>query len=263
MFVCPADRLRIDIVLFFFLLLALLYCPHICSLCMYTHTQTYSFAPSILASRFSRDLLLLLGQFPTIRSIRQGRSNHTRVLGCKWDDVSPYTHTQHGKFFCFIIDSPTSWRIADYTTHTHTKKERKFLDQQQQLLMWNGHNNRDDDLAAAVTLFLFLLLWLLNFPGCWVILFFFFLFGHLLYYYYRRSSWPFYGFFWSSLLLATWPSWLPWACPALASHAWIISSNTSPSPVIYPPTAIQYREQNFLKINQHFVFIQRFKRRRD
>ena len=47
----------------------------------------------------------------------------------------------------------------------------------------------------------------------------------------RRSSWPSYGFFWSSLLLATWPSWSPWACPARASLVWIISSNISPLPV--------------------------------
>lgn len=48
---------------------------------------------------------------------------------------------------------------------------------------------------------------------------------------FRRSSWPSCGFSWSSSSSATWPSWWPWACPARASHAWITSSSTSPSPV--------------------------------
>ena len=127
-------------------------------------------------------------QFPTIRSIRQGRSNHTRVLGWKWDDVSPYTHTHTNTH---SIESFLFYRFSNELEdrrlyNTHTQKTREKVSRPAAALVRNGHrtiemiSGRSSNSSHSVFVFL---LWLLNFCLLLLLVDFlclFFFFGHLL-----------------------------------------------------------------------------------
>lgn len=179
MFVCLPGRSIMDrYSLFFFFFLAG------CTI-LSTHWLSVYICTRIalrLRSLPADSLVTCWPQFPTIRSIRQGRSNHTRVLGWKWDDVSPYTHSIESFLFYRFSNELEDRRL--YTTHTHTKTREK-VSRPAAALVRNGHrtiemiSGRSSNSSHSVFVFL---LWLLNFRLLLLVDFLclFFFFGHLL-----------------------------------------------------------------------------------